>query len=114
MQHVLHFSLPAALRDSFSRGGTSKLLSLLLISDSESDQGFLFFAFLIGLNGNVVCFFVLVTGKEIGINHLYIFSDSLFSIYHPSILQILGWPKSSFGLKCKNKRYIFHIYQGLY
>ena len=62
MQPVLQFSLPAALRGSFSRGGTLKLLSSLLISDSESDQGFLFFAFLIGLNGKVVCFFVLVPG----------------------------------------------------
>lgn len=80
-QHIQHFSLLAALRGSISRGGTSKLLSLLLISDSESDQGFLFFPFLIGLNDNVVCFFVLVPRSEIGINHLYMFFDSLFSIY---------------------------------
>lgn len=85
---IVHFFLLAALRGSVSRGGTSKLLSLLLISDSESDQGFLFFPFLIGLNGNVVCFFVLVPRREIDINHLYIFFDSLFSVYHPSIFQI--------------------------
>ena len=104
MQHVLHSSLLAALRGSFSRGGTSKLLSLLLISDSESDQGFLFLAFLTGLNGNVVCFFVLVPGREIGINHVYIFFDSLFSIYHPSILQIFIELCASTGNRMVNRK----------